>query len=146
MATRETVLRVFVASPGDVADARKRLGPIVEELNLILSRSIGVRLELVMWETHTYPGIGEDAQDVINRQIGEFDIFLGIMWLRFGEPTGRAGSGTEEEFDRALQRYKADHRAVQLMFYFRDAEPPKLSKSDARQRKRCAAFERRLSG
>ena|SRR3989337_1199459 len=32
-------------------------------------------------ETHTYPGIGEDAQDVINKQIDDdYDIFIGLMW------------------------------------------------------------------
>ena len=44
-------------------------------------------------------GLGIDAQDVINRQLGEYDIFLGIMNTRFGSPTHRADSGTEEEFD-----------------------------------------------
>jgi hypothetical protein len=133
MAKIETVLSVFVASPGDVADARKRLDQVVDELNFLWSREYGLRLELVKWETHAYSDIGIDAQDVINNQLDEFDIFLGIMWKRFGEPTGRAESGTREEFDRALTRHKQGPKRVRVMFYFNDSPPGRLSEIDTRQ-------------
>jgi len=121
MARAETVLRVFVASPGDVADARRRLGDIVDELNYTWSDEKRLRLDLVRWETHAYSDRATDAQEAINRQLGDYDIFLGIMWKRFGQPTGRAQSGTEEEFARALEKHKADPRALRIMFYFKDA-------------------------
>lgn len=44
-----------------------------------------------------------------------------MMWGRYGTPTGRAGSGTEEEFSRALARYRSNTAAVRIMFYFKDA-------------------------
>ncbi len=51
--------------------------------------------------------MGEDSQDVINKQIGsDYHIFVGIMWKKFGTETKRAGSGTEEEFSLAYDRYK----------------------------------------
>jgi len=28
--------------------------------------------------------MGRDAQDVVNQQIGEYDIFVGIIWKRMG--------------------------------------------------------------
>ena len=66
--------------------------------------------------------MGEDAQAVINEQIGDdYDIFIGIMWARFGTPTGRAGSGTAEEFDRAYRKYLEKPRDIRIMFYFKDA-------------------------
>ena len=133
MARVETPLSVFVASPGDVSDARKRLERVVDELNYTWSREYGLRLELVKWETHAYSDTGVDAQDVINRQLDEFDIFLGIMWKRFGQPTGRAESGTQEEFIRARSRYNEDPEAVRIMFYFKDAPPAQLSDVDTEQ-------------
>ena len=64
-------------------------------------------LDLLRWETHTRPGIGQSAQDVINPQIGDdYDIFLGMFGIRFGTPTREWQSGTEEEFRRALSRFK----------------------------------------
>jgi hypothetical protein len=87
MPRTETILRVFVASPSDVIEERQLLEEVVKELNLTWSKNLGIRLELVKWETHAFPGIGDDPQAVINTEIGDdYDIFIGIMWTRFGSP------------------------------------------------------------
>lgn len=51
------------------------------------------------------------------------------MWTRFGTPTKIAGSGTEGEFRRAIDRHTADPGAVALKFYFKDApiEPSRIN-------------------
>lgn len=112
MAKQVSVLSVFVASPEDVADERECLEGVIRELNLQWT-SRCVRLELVRWETHAYPGVGSDPQEVINEQIGDdYDIFLGLLWKRFGTATPRAGSGTEEEFNRAFARHGKDSKSL----------------------------------
>ncbi len=86
------------------------------------------------WETHCFPGISTDPQANINEQIGDnYDIFIGIMWKKFGTPTPRAGSGTAEEFERAFQRYKQDPDNLRVMFYFKEAPPPSMSEIDPEQ-------------
>lgn len=128
MPREERVLVVLVASPSDLEPERNRLEDVIRELNLTWSRTLGVRLELVRWETHGYPGIGSDAQDVLNQELpNDYDIFVGLMWGRYGTQTERAGSGTEEEFLRALSRFRADPSAVRIMFYFKDAPLPPSS-------------------
>jgi len=145
MAKTQTILQVFVASPGDVVDERKILEDVISEFNVTWSDTQKVRLDLLKWETHSRPGFGEDAQDVINQQIGdEYDIFMGIMWGRFGSPTNRAESGTEEEFERAYARLAASPGSVQIMFYFKDAGIPP-SKLDPEQLAKVQAFKRRIS-
>jgi hypothetical protein len=144
MARVETVLTVFVACPGDVKDARKRLDKVVAELNRTWSREYGRRLDLVKWETHAYSDVGTDGQDVINRQLSQFDIFLGIMWKRFGQPTPRAESGTQEEFRRARQRQEKEGDRVRIMFYFKDAPPGRLSDVDARQIEAVRKFQQEV--
>jgi len=125
MPRTEKVIVVFVASPSDLENERHKLEDVIRELNVTWSKTLGVRLDLVRWETHAYPGMGNDPQDLINKQIGDdFDIFLGLMWGRFGTPTERAGSGTEEEFIRAKQRLERNPDAVKIMFYFKDAPLP----------------------
>jgi hypothetical protein len=105
MPTDVTLLKVFIASPGDVAEERGMAESVVQELNRTLCKALCLRLELLRWETDTFPGLGSDSQAVINEQIAEdFDIFVGILWSRFGTPTPRAESGTEEEFNRAVAR------------------------------------------
>jgi len=140
----ETVLQVFVASPGDVADEREVLESVVAELNRTWSKSLGVRLELLRWETSTRPGIGSEPQDVINSQIGdEYDVFIGILWGRIGTPTSKADSGTLEEFERARVRWEADPRSVEIMVYFKD-KAIKPSEIDGDQNNLVQTFKRSL--
>lgn len=140
----ERVITVLVASPSDLESERSRLEEVVLELNVTWSKSLRIRLDLVRWETHGYPGVGEDAQDVLNRELGDdYDIFLGMMWGKYGTPTGRAGSGTEEEFRRALARYKRDATSVKIMFYFKDT-PLAPSKINTEELSKVQKFKNSL--
>ena len=100
---KTTLIRVFTASPGDVHDERQRAAMVIDEVGRAVGPPHNIQLEPVRWETHAWPDIGEDAQDVINRQISPFDVLVGIMWRRFGTRTKRAESGTEEEFKRGVR-------------------------------------------
>ncbi len=125
-------LRVFLASPSDTSKERECVQRVVTELNRIWSDVYSLELELVRWETHAYPGFGSDAQDVINREIGDdFEIFLGILWARFGTPTQRASSGTQEEFEKAYRRYSVKPDSISLLFYFKEAPIPPSQVSPA---------------
>src|SRR5438093_1240130 len=65
MPTVEKV-RIFLASPSDVAAERRYAAQIVEEINRTVAHSKGVILEVVRWEKNTYPGYGKDAQAIVN--------------------------------------------------------------------------------
>jgi len=145
MAKQVSELSIFVASPSDVAEERDLLEDVVKELNLQWSRGVkGVRLELVRWETHSYPGVSSDPQAVINDQIGDdYDIFLGILWKRFGTATPRADSGTEEEFDRAYERHNKDPNKLRIMIYFKTGDV-NLAEIDVEQLGSVRDFQSRL--
>jgi len=146
MARQETILTVFVASPSDVDEERNCLEEVIRELNTAWARELSIRLDLVRWETHAYPSFGEDPQAVINQQIpDDYDLFIGLMWYRFGTPTGRSGSGTQEEFKRAKERFDSDSSALQLMMYFKDAPAPlPPSKLDHNQLAKVGEFRSSL--
>lgn len=141
-----TNLRIFLSSPGDLSDERKIYKTIIDESNDILSDSNSdIRLELVTWENDTYPSLGKDAQSIINEQIGDdYDIFVGLMWTRFGTPTPRAGSGTEEEFNLALDKLTSNPSNTRILFYFKDALPESLSKIDPEQLEKVNEFKKQL--
>ena len=144
MPRREQVIVVLAASPSDLEPERTQLEEVIRELNLSWSQSLGLRLELIRWETHGYPGVGDDPQDVLNRELpNDPDIFIGLMWTRYGTTTERAGSGTEEEFNRALERYRQDPNSIRIMFYFKDA-PLAPSDIDPDQLRRVARFRESL--
>lgn len=134
-----------MASPSDVEAERAAITDAVNEINILSSDSLGAVYEIRKWETHTRPAFGVDAQDVINHQIADsYEVFVGIMWARFGSPTNRAESGTVEEFDRAIARWKSDPSSVEVMFYFKDA-PLNPSKIDTSQLGKVNAFKERIS-
>jgi hypothetical protein len=143
-------IRIFVSSPGDVADERRQCGEAVEELNATMRALIpdqDVELELIRWESDTHPDLAGSPQDVVDEQLpADYDIFLGIMWSRFGTPTGESGSGTEHEF-RASQRGWRDRRQPShLLFYFCEAPfAPPASVAAVEQLKDVIAFRNEVS-
>lgn len=137
------IITCFVASPGDTLQEREICEKVMREINTSLGSALGFRLETRKWEKDVHPSIGTDGQDVINRQIGlDYDIFIGIMYKRFGSPTPRAGSGTEEEFDRALALHEK-HPEVEIMFYF-NREATDLDQIDYEQFGKVNAFREKV--
>jgi hypothetical protein len=138
------MLDVFVACPNDIVEEREAIRRVVNEINKTLGRQQEVHLDVYDWEEDAYPGFGADPQDVINQQMGEAcDIFIGMLWTRYGTPTPRAGSGIEEEFGRALARYKDDPGRVRLMLYFSE-RPVNPRTVDTEQMRQVSAFRDRI--
>jgi hypothetical protein len=114
------ILRVVVASPGDVPAERACLPTVIDEINRDIAREQGLRLELVRWETDAYPGFHPDGpQGLIDPilRIEECDVLIGIFWKRFGTPTLESQSGTEHEFQRAYTTWQQQQRP-HIMMYF----------------------------
>ncbi len=137
-------IRVFVASPGDVAIERAALSKVVKDVNLAIDAFAPGRaiVELLEWETKVVPGMGR-AQAVINRQIGDYDFLVGIMWRRFGTPTGVAASGTEEEFRRAYKQWEAEG-VPEILFYFSQQEATPSTSAESRQQTAVLEFREEL--
>jgi hypothetical protein len=116
------LLRIVVASPGDVQAERDVLPAIAEELNSGIAVSYGLRLEVGRWETDGYPGFHpEGPQGLIDPvlRIEDCDVLIGIFWKRFGTPTQDAQSGTEHEFRRAYEAWQQRGRP-HIMMYFNE--------------------------
>jgi class 3 adenylate cyclase len=80
-----------------------------------------------------------------------WDIFVGILWLRFGSPTGARApersddyaSGTEEEFDLAYNLWKATRRP-RILFYRCLLSPENLTQIDGDSLSKISQFFRRF--
>lgn len=146
MSRTETILRIWLSSPSDLADECDCLEDVVSELNESQSALHGLRFELIRWERDMVPGVGTSPQEVINRQIVDsFDIYVGFMWKRFGTSTGRFESGTEAEFRLALERYTNDPEHIKILFFFKASCPPKLADIDPDQLAKVRAFRKQFS-
>ncbi len=142
MTKRFKKIRVFVASPSDMREERGRLSRVIEELNRSVAFEKHIIIDLVRWETHTTPGMGR-PQEIINSQIGPYDIFIGIMWKHFGTPTGAASSGTEEEFELAFSSWRITRKPM-IMFYFNCAKYFLNTVEEIEQVRRVLEFRGRL--
>lgn len=110
MAGTRRFIKVFLASPGDLAEERKVAKAIVADFNSQLADALGYQVELVGWED-TLPGIGR-PQAIINRDLDGCDLFIGMLWKRWGTPPGTEPytSGFEEEFNRSMTRNAKEGR------------------------------------
>lgn len=135
-------IRVFVAASDDVAAEGNRLEAVVEELNRTICPRLDVRLRLLRWQKDTVPEIGR-PEGLILKQIGPYDVMIGIMWKKFGSPTGKTESGTKEEFDTAYDSWKL-HGRPRIMFYFSQAPYVLRSVEEAEQLRAVLEFKSEL--
>lgn len=138
-------VRLFLSSPGDLSNQRELIKTVCEDLSKDLGHSEGFYIDLWRWESHSYSAIGASPQELINQQIGDdYDIFLGMFGNRFGTATDRFGSGTEEEFNLAADRFKKTG-APEVMFLFFDGKASPSS-IDPAQLTRVQNFRKSLTG
>jgi len=82
------LIRVFLASPGDLPEERRLAKDAVDEINKQIAPLLGFRVELMAWE-ETLPGYGR-PQDIINQELDVCELFIGMMWKKMGYSSCRA--------------------------------------------------------
>jgi hypothetical protein len=119
MPFQATVLKVMIASPGDVNDERQIVREEVYEWNHIHTNDRKLVLLPIGWETHSTPSLGERGQSIINREVlAGCDLLIAMFWKRIGTPTGDYASGTVEEIKEHVKAGKP------AMLYFSSAPVP----------------------
>jgi hypothetical protein len=112
--------RVVIASPSDVFDARRAAFEAIYELNRSFeAQKISIRA--MGWEEYVTPGIGSEAQNVINEQLlRDYDILLAIFGTKLGTPTSTFASGTVEEIEHAISNSGNPLGKYRVQVYFLD--------------------------
>lgn len=138
------LVKIFVSSPSDVEEERAVLDEIVAFINQTDGDAKGFRFETWKWEQNLVPRIGLAPQEVVDNQTPEYGVYLGILGKRFGTPTDRFGSGTEQEFRAALAKF-ADTGKPWILFYFRDGPVTFNSDDEFRQYLKVREFRNELN-
>src|ERR1022692_3941794 len=136
------VLTVFLASQSDLADERKRSSQVVGEIN-DANKRIDWWIDLVVWED-TLPGYGR-PQALINRHVEQCEIFIGLLWQRWGTPPAQnslLSSGFEEEFSIAMGR-RGRTALPEIWMFFKTVEPARIA-DPGPQLQRVLAFRESL--
>jgi hypothetical protein len=66
-----------------------------------------------------YSGPGEYAQEVVNQQLNDYEIYVGLWRESRGTPTPVAPSGTVEEMRNALNRHKKWRRPWVMAYFWK---------------------------
>jgi HEAT repeat protein len=123
MHTTVHVLNVFLASPDDLRSEREAAEELVKNINKLLVGALGWQIVLFRWED-ALPSYGR-PQGTINKAVDDCALFIGMLWERWGQPTGEYSSGFEEEYERALSRRKKGSEP-EIWLVFKAVDPSKL--------------------
>lgn len=137
-----TEYRVFIACPGDLATERAAVIDVIEEINSTHGVPLNYRLRPVWYGKDAAAGFGP-PQAVVNEFLqGQYELFVGLMWKRFGTPTVEWKSGTEEEYRLAHDR--CSKQQFPLLFYFLQKPFMPASDDDLAQVGKVLAFRAEL--
>lgn len=129
MAFTAVVYNVLIASPSDTSTFRDVVEQTLDSWNRDRAEGAGVVLRPLRWEFDTVPGVGEDAQSVINAQlVDKADILVGLFHARLGKATPRGPSGTAEEIEEAAKAGKPAHVYFSEMPIPHNVDPEELAR------------------
>ena len=145
--TSLTQLKIVIASPNDVREEREALDREIQKVNRFIAERLGLTLKALRWETDTYPGFHiHGPQGLVDSilNIQYCDIFIGILWKRFGTPIKENGeTGTEHEFYEAYEAWKENQRP-HIMLYFNQKEYSHKTPAELEQHKAVLNFKENL--
>lgn len=117
-------LRIIIASPDDLLQEREICHEIINEFNNTTGKNLGIHLESLDGGKLT-SSMGRPEEIVLKQfELNSCDLFIGLLWTRFGTPTGKISnisstqfqSGTQEEFENAY-RLSIEKGSPQIIFY-----------------------------
>jgi len=144
---------VFLASPGDLDLERQAVRRFFDEYNRHTAGSRGIRFTVIDYENYATAGIGRPQELITSQTLEKYRdslaLVVGLMGQRFGSPTGTHESGTEEEFEWALNSYRQTG-FPEIKWFFRKVDEFKAPSDPKRilealgQWEKVRAFRERL--
>ena len=130
-----TAYDLLISCPGDVNEFIDVIRDCIDNFNRVLGSVNNMEVVAKHWSTDSYPQSGGKPQELLNQQfVRECDAAVALFWTKFGTPTDKYGSGTEEEIEEMLASNK------QVFMYFLD-KPINPSSVDMDQYKKVGEFK-----
>lgn len=137
-------IHVFIASPGDLPVERRAFKDVIDGLNFGFGDGAGVKFAPLGWED-TLATTGRRSQSVINKEIDRCDVFVLALHRWWGQEAPDAKpytSYTEEEFHRALNRWK-NTGVPEIFVFFKHVDAASMG-DPGEQLKKVLAFRKSL--
>ena len=146
--SRISEYHVFLASPGDVEEERQAVRDFFQEYNETTARWRNARFTVIDWESYSSAGVGRPQALITQQTLVQFQgtlvLVIALMGQRFGTPTDRFQSGTEEEYKWALESFKT-RKSPDIKWFFRDVSQLVVPKEPAQARSAIKQWEKVLS-
>ena len=130
-------IKLFLSSPSDVSSEREIVENVIKQINNNEGLKQSYNVYTYRWENQYVPDWGT-YQERINKELEDTDIYVGILWNRFGTPTNEYSSGTEEEFEVTRKLVKGGKK-IELCFY-KCKVPAYLEGEELKQKEKVDAF------
>ncbi len=130
-----TAYDLLLSCPSDVLNCLDAIKDSIANFNRVFGVINNIEVIIKHWSTDSYPQSGDKPQELLNKQfVRDCDAAVVIFWTRFGSPTDKYGSGTEEEIEEMISAGK------QVFMYFLDKEVS-LSEVNVEQYKKVQDFK-----
>ena len=137
MAKNITQYDLLISCPGDATGVVDIIKEVVDGFNQQFSDVLGIGIRCRYWKDSAYAESGGKPQELLNKQIVRpSDLAVAVFKNRFGSPTERYGSGTEEEIEEMLS-------AGKQVFVFFDESPVKPSDIDSGEYDKVQNFKKK---
>lgn len=134
MSKNITLYKLLISCPGDITEEIAIIKEAIDQFNELYSEVLCINIQPKHWVKSAYAQSGGKPQALLNEQfVKDCDAAVAIFGNRFGSPTDKYGSGTEEEIEIMLKANK------QVFMYFSD-KPQKPSEHNPAEYERIQAF------
>lgn len=134
-----TVYDLLISCPSDVNKYVQVIEKIISDFNSMYGEINNSLIVAKHWKKNSYAESGGKPQDLLNKQIVlDSDVAVALFWTKFGTPTEKFTSGTEEEIELLLEQNK------QVFMYFLDA-PTIPSEIDQEQYEKVKNFQKKYA-
>jgi len=121
MATNIRSIKIFVASPGDVAAERQIASSVISQVDKTFVEMFDTTLAVLRWESEpplTKLVTLQSIQEGINEKVKECDILILILASRIGsKEKGFNDHNTKREIDLMIERIRRGERVFMLTYY-----------------------------
>ena len=122
--TNSRTIKILVSCPGDVTPEKEEIIRLCKDFSDANHGKSNIAFYVLDWKNYV-GGHGTRPQQQLKEYFGVYDVYIGILWKRFGtKPESKNSdgkeneSGTEEEFYDAIN-YKSNYGRPKVNIFFK---------------------------
>lgn len=140
MANDVRMYDMLISCPGDVEAAVDIIKDVIDNFNQQYMDTLGIGIRPRYWKNSGFSQSGAKPQELLNKQFVEkCDLAVAVFKTRFGTPTDKYGSGSEEEIEIMIQEGK------QVFMFFDETPIENHSSIDLKQLQLVREFKEKYA-